>query len=72
MLTGLTVNGTVDVPELTAAVQDTIAATDTSVLWFEALLNAQATTTSQTNAGQLVTGAISGAEFMKLVQADLG
>lgn len=72
VLTGLTVNGEVEVPELTAQVQDTIAATDTSVLWFEALLNAQATTTSQTNAGQLVTGAISGADFMKLVQADLG
>lgn len=71
VLTGLTVNGEVEVPELTAQVQETIAATETSVLWFEALLNAQATTTSQTNAGQLVTGAITGAEFMELVQADL-
>lgn len=72
VLTGLKVNGTVDVPPLTKEVQDNIAATKTSVLWFEALFNAKASTTSQTNVAQLVTGAITADAFMKLVQADLG
>ncbi|WP_240674882.1 ABC transporter substrate-binding protein [Cellulomonas endophytica] len=56
---------------LAQQVQDTIAASDSSVLWFEALFGTQATTTSQTNAAQLLTGAISAEEFMSLVQADL-
>ncbi|MCI2957129.1 extracellular solute-binding protein [Agromyces atrinae] len=72
VLSGFAVNGEVDVPPLTAEIQARIDATEESVLWFEALFSAQATTTSQTNAAQLVTGAITPEKFMELVQADLG
>ena len=71
VLTGLQVTGDVDVPALTAQVQEQIAAAESGVLWFEAKFPAEATTTSQTNAAQLVTGAITPEEFMTLVQADL-
>lgn len=60
-----------DVPELTQLVQEQIAGTETTVLWFEALFSAEATTTSQRNAAPLVTGSISADEFMSMVQADL-
>lgn len=60
-----------DVPELTSMVQEQVAATETTVLWFEALFSAEATTTSQRNAAPLVTGSISAEEFMELVQADM-
>lgn len=60
-----------DVPQLTKLVQDTIADTTESTLWFEALFGAKATLTSQQNAAQLVTGAMSPANFMAAVQADL-
>ena len=53
---------------VTQAVQDTIADSTESVLWFEALFSSKGTTVSQTNASQLVTGAISGQEFMQMVQ----
>lgn len=73
VLSGFAVNDTaVEVPALTADLQTTIDGSGDSVLWFEALFNAQATTTSQTNAAQLVTGAITPEKFMELVQADLG
>ncbi|WP_082571306.1 ABC transporter substrate-binding protein [Agromyces sp. Root1464] len=72
VITGFAVNEPVeDLPPLTQAVQEKIDATTQSVLWFEALFNAKAATTSQTNASQLVTGAISPEEFMEMVQADL-
>jgi len=71
-ISGFKVNGDVQVDDLTALVQDRIASTQESVLWFEALFNAKATETSQKNAAQLVTGAISAQDFMGLVQADLG
>jgi raffinose/stachyose/melibiose transport system substrate-binding protein len=70
-ISGFKVNGDVKVDALTKTVQDQIAATDQSVLWFEALFGSKATTTSQTNAAQLVTGALSAEDFMKLVQTDL-
>ncbi|MBL0885224.1 extracellular solute-binding protein [Myceligenerans sp. I2] len=71
-VSGFTVNDDVsDVPPLTELVQDTIAGTTESTLWFEALFGAKATTTSQQNAAPLVTGAISAEEFMAKVQADL-
>ncbi|GGE92350.1 extracellular solute-binding protein [Mycetocola zhadangensis] len=60
-----------DIPPLTAEVQERIGATDETVLWFEALFTTKATTTSQTNAAQLVTGDLSAEEFMSLVQNDL-
>ncbi|WP_336603952.1 ABC transporter substrate-binding protein [Agromyces seonyuensis] len=73
VITGFKVNTPVeDLPPLTQTVQDQIDQTTQSVLWFEALFNAKAATTSQTNASQLVTGAISPEEFMEMVQADLG
>jgi len=59
------------VAPLTQEIQTTISKSSSSVLWFEALFSTKATTTSQTNAAQLVTGAISPEDFMKLVQADL-
>ncbi|KTS55928.1 ABC transporter substrate-binding protein [Microbacterium testaceum] len=71
-ISGFKVNGDVEADELTTLVQDRIASTKESVLWFEALFNAKATETSQKNAAQLVTGAISPQDFMSLVQADLG
>ncbi|MGP6176211.1 ABC transporter substrate-binding protein [Microbacterium sp. A196] len=60
-----------DVPPLTQLVQEQIASTETTVLWFEALFSAEATTTSQRNAAPLMTGSISAEEFMSMVQADL-
>lgn len=71
-ISGFTVDGDVQVDELTSLVQDQISSTKESVLWFEALFSAKATETSQKNAAQLITGAISPQDFMSLVQADLG
>lgn len=71
-ISGFKVNGeAAEVPELTQMVQDTIAETSETTLWFEALFGAKATTTSQQNAAPLVTGSIGAADFMSLVQADL-
>jgi raffinose/stachyose/melibiose transport system substrate-binding protein len=61
-----------NVPPLTKAVQDQIAGTDQTVLWFEALMTTKATNTSQTNAAPLVTGSLSPEDFMSRVQNDLG
>lgn len=61
-----------DVPPLTQMVQDQVAETETTVLWFEALFSAEATTTSQRNAAPLISGSISAEDFMSKVQADLG
>lgn len=71
-ISGFKVDGDVQVDDLTALVQDRISSTQESVLWFEALFSAKATETSQKNAAQLITGAISPQDFMGLVQADLG
>ena len=70
-ISGFKVGGDVEVDELTKTVQDQIAATQQTVLWFEALFGTKATTTSQTNAAQLVSGSLSAQDFMALVQADL-
>ncbi|CAH0143773.1 ABC transporter substrate-binding protein [Microbacterium sp. Bi128] len=70
-ISGFKVDGDVKVDDLTALVQDRISSTQESVLWFEALFSAKATETSQKNAAQLITGAISPQDFMGLVQADL-
>lgn len=70
-VSGFTVNQPVDSPALVQTVQDQIASTDETVLWFEALFNTKATSTSQTNAANLVTGGITAEEFMTLVQNDL-
>ena len=71
-VSGFKVNTPVaDLPVLTQEVQERIATTEQAVLWFEALVSTKATTTSQTNAAQLVTGNITAEEFMTLVQNDL-
>ena len=71
-ITGLELSEEVDVPPLTGLVQDQIAATSESVLWFEALFPAAATTASQSNAGLLGSGQMSGADFMSAVSNELG
>ena len=58
-----------DLPATTQIVQDTIKNAPSSVLWFEALFSSKATSVSQTNGGGLGSGTLSGADFMKLVQA---
>ncbi|WP_235830827.1 ABC transporter substrate-binding protein [Arthrobacter cheniae] len=70
-ISGFKVNEEVDVDPLTQTVQDTIADTSESVLWFEALFGTQATTASQTNAAPLVTGSMSPEQFMDTVQSAL-
>lgn len=71
-ITGLKVEGDVDVPPLTQLVQDQIASTQDPVLWFEALFPASATTVSQQNGGLLGSGQLSGADFMSTVSNELG
>lgn len=58
-----------DLPSTTQLVQDTIQNAPSSVLWFEALFTSKGTSVSQTNGGALANGSVSGADFMKLVQA---
>jgi raffinose/stachyose/melibiose transport system substrate-binding protein len=71
-ISGFKPNGdTGTLPPLTQLVQDTIAKTTTSTLWFEALFSTKATETSQTNAAPLVTGSVSAQDFMAKIQADL-
>ncbi|MFJ9387824.1 ABC transporter substrate-binding protein [Nocardioides sp. NPDC101246] len=73
VLSGFKVNGDVgDLPPLTRLVQEQAESSDETVLWFEALFDPKATTTSQTNAQRLVTGDMSPEEFMASVQGDLG
>jgi len=62
------------VPGLSALqtqVQQTMASSKQSVLWFEALFSTQATTVSQQNAAPLVNGSMSPGAFMNTVQAAL-
>lgn len=70
-VSGFVPNEDVEVEPLVETVQERIGSTDETVLWFEALFSTAATTTSQQNAAQLVTGAITPEEFMELVQNDL-
>lgn len=53
---------------VTTQVQTTMSTATSSVLWFEALFNAQATTTSQQDAAPLVSGSMSAQQFMSAVQ----
>lgn len=62
-------NPPADEPTLTKVTQDVINKASTSVLWFEALFTAKATTVSQQNAAPLATGGISAQDFMAKVQA---
>jgi len=62
-------NPPADLPETTQIVQEQIQDAPSSILWFEALFTSKGTSVSQTNGGGLASGSLSGAEFMKLVQA---
>jgi raffinose/stachyose/melibiose transport system substrate-binding protein len=61
-----------NVPPLTKVVQDQINSSTSSVLWFEALFNAKATTVSQSDGGSLGNGSLSGSDFMQQLQTALG
>lgn len=71
-ISGFTVNGDVEVSELTQQVQGQIDETQESVAWFEALFPANATTASQNNGGLLGAGQLSGADFMSAVESAIG
>jgi raffinose/stachyose/melibiose transport system substrate-binding protein len=60
-----------DLPPLTSEIQDRIAEAPGSVLWFEALFSPKANADSSANAAPLLTGAMSAADFMALLQSDL-
>lgn len=62
---------TIELPPLTQQVLDSLEEADNSILWFEAHFNPQATTTSQSYAALLATGAITPEQFMAQIQADL-
>ncbi len=70
-ISGFKVNTPVKTDALTSLVQQKIASTTTSVVWFETYFSAKASTTSWNNIASLVDGKISADDFMKLVQADL-
>jgi raffinose/stachyose/melibiose transport system substrate-binding protein len=70
-ITGFNADDSIEVPALTQLVQEQIAATTTSVQWFEALFPTGATTASQTNGGLLGSGQLSGKDFMSTVAASL-
>ncbi|PPK98855.1 raffinose/stachyose/melibiose transport system substrate-binding protein [Kineococcus xinjiangensis] len=70
-ISGFVADSDAPVDDLTKMVQDKIASTDETVLWFEAHFPTKATDTSQTNAAPLVSGTLSAQEFMELVQTDL-
>ncbi|MET0813457.1 MAG: extracellular solute-binding protein [Microbacterium sp.] len=67
-ITGFISDEPADLPAISQTVADEIASATDSVLWFEALFNAKASSISSTNAALLVTGQLSAEEFMTLVQ----
>lgn len=68
-ISGFKVNGSVPAANaVTTQVQTTMSTATSSVLWFEALFSAQATTTSQQDAAPLVSGSMSAQAFMSAVQ----
>lgn len=72
-ITGFKVNTPVSgLTSTTSAVQDVLNSNKAaSVLWFEALFNAKASSDSNTNAALLVTGQMTAEKFMQTVQDDL-
>jgi raffinose/stachyose/melibiose transport system substrate-binding protein len=72
-ITGFKVNTPVSgLSSITSAVNDTLNTNKAaSVLWFEALFNAKASSDSNTNAALLVTGQMTAEKFMQTVQDDL-
>jgi len=67
-ITGFVADAEVDLPEISQEIADTIGTSTSSVLWFEALFNAEASQISSTNAALLVTGQLSAEEFMTMIQ----
>ena len=71
-ITGFKDDGSVtNLSAITQTVKDKISTSKVSVLWFEALFNAKASSDSSTNAALLVTGQMSAQDFMTKVQTDL-
>lgn len=70
-ITGFIADEEVDLPVISQTIADEISTATDSVLWFEALFNAKASSVSTTNAPLLVTGQLSPEEFMTLVQTAL-
>ena len=56
---------------LDTQVQQTMASSKQSVLWFEALFSTKATTVSQQDAAPLLNGSMSPSAFMSAVQSAL-
>ena len=67
-ISGFIADEPVDLPAISQTIADEISTATDSVLWFEALFNAKASSVSSTNAALLVTGQLSAEEFMTLVQ----
>jgi raffinose/stachyose/melibiose transport system substrate-binding protein len=68
-ITGFVADDTsIELPAISQTIKDTIDTSTDSVLWFEALFNAKASSISSTNAALLVTGQMTPEEFMTVVQ----
>lgn len=67
-ITGFIATDDVELPAISQTIADEIGSSTSSVLWFEALFNAEASQISSTNAALLVTGQLSAEEFMTMVQ----
>lgn len=67
-ITGFVSDVEVDLPVISETIKDEIEGATDSVLWFEALFNAKASSISSTNAALLATGQMTPDEFMTLVQ----
>lgn len=70
-ITGFIADESADLPVISQTIADEIATATDSVLWFEALFNAKASSVSSTNAALLVTGQLAPEQFMALVQSAL-
>lgn len=67
-ITGFIADQPVELPAISQTIADEISNSSDSVLWFEALFNAKASSISSTNAALLVTGQMSPEDFMKAIQ----
>ncbi|MET0829571.1 MAG: extracellular solute-binding protein [Microbacterium sp.] len=67
-ITGFIADEPADLPVISQTIADEISTATDSVLWFEALFNAKASSISSTNAALLVTGQMTPEEFMTVVQ----
>ncbi|MFF2052328.1 ABC transporter substrate-binding protein [Leifsonia sp. NPDC058194] len=67
-ITGFVATDPIELPAISQNISDEIKNSTDSVLWFEALFNAKASTISNKNAALLVTGQMTAQDFMKSVQ----